>query len=177
MKGLKFLPWMPTDLFKKVKIFRLPTGSQTDLLEMVKIFRYPRGSQLIFLIQEVKIFRYSQGLTLVTGVYAVALAFGDCANTRTDTQTPRWHCIKINIMHIHIKTLKVLQSVTSLSDYSSLKEENTKSYQFFRLCLTQKSIPALFISKKKFYKVLQVFPAAEYYLFRPVRAWWRILIA
>ena len=50
MKGLKFLPWMPTDLFKKVKIFRLPTGSQTDLLEMVKIFRYPRGSQLIFLI-------------------------------------------------------------------------------------------------------------------------------
>ena len=70
----------PTDLLKKVKIFRLPTGSQTDLLEMVKNFRYPLGSQLTFLIKEVKSFRYTQ-------------AFGDFANTRTDTQTPRWHCI------------------------------------------------------------------------------------
>ena len=70
----------PTDLLKKVKIFRLPTGSQTDLLEMVKNFRYPLGSQLTFLIKEVKSFRYTQ-------------AFGDFANTQTDTQTPRWHCI------------------------------------------------------------------------------------
>ena len=69
----------PTGLLKKVKIFRLPTGSQTDLLEMVKNFRYPLGSQLTFLIKEVKSFRYMQ-------------AFGDFANTRTDTQTPRWHC-------------------------------------------------------------------------------------
>ena len=74
---------MPTDLFKKVKIFRLPTGSQTDLPEMVKNFRYPLGSQLNFLIKEVKSFRYLQGLQVVTGGYAIALAFGDCANTHT----------------------------------------------------------------------------------------------
>ena len=123
----------PTDLLKKVKIFRLPTGSQTDLLEMVKNFRYPLGSQLTFLIKEVKSFRYTQ-------------AFGDFANTRTDTQTPRWHCIQINIMHIRIKTLKVLQVYLAIHLLKNKIQRITSISDFVGL---KRVFPALFISKEK----------------------------